>query len=223
MTTLIVEELSTAWNYADLLEKVAAWTHRVDLVDQIVDFVSLAEDEINTELRIRLMQVSEPVTLVAGTRTVALPARYLEPIKLELVVVGSTNQPLHYLPPAQLSANEAPAAAGRPEFWTVNEDTLEFQHLADQNYTLNFRMLKGFNIAETNTNDLLTRYRGLYLYGALMQAAPYMVNDARITVWRGMYESLKAKVAKRESRNQVLTQLRTDVPTASISSNFLGR
>lgn len=210
-----------AWTYTDLLEAVATWAHRTNLTDQIPDFISLAEDEINTEMRLRLMQVDESLTLASGARTIALPTRYLEPIKLELVISGQDNEQLSYVVPAQMVVNASSDAASQPRYWTINGDTIEFPTLADQAYSINFRMLKGFDIATTLTNALLTSYRGLYLYGALMQAAPYMVNDARIGTWQGMYEKLKAKVAKREGRNQALAKLRTDLPGTGPGFNIL--
>jgi hypothetical protein len=37
------------------------------------------------------------------------------------------------------------------------------------------------------TNWLLTSSPDIYLYGALLQAAPYLQDDARISVWSALY------------------------------------
>ena len=38
------------------------------------------------------------------------------------------------------------------------------------------------------TNWLLTMSPDVYLYGSLLQAAPYLQDDARIQVWAGLYQ-----------------------------------
>jgi hypothetical protein len=42
--------------------------------------------------------------------------------------------------------------------------------------------------ASVATNFLLTSSPDAYLYGALLQAAPYLQDDARIQVWATLYE-----------------------------------
>jgi hypothetical protein len=39
------------------------------------------------------------------------------------------------------------------------------------------------------TNWLLTKAPDVYLYGSLLQAAPYLQDDARIQVWAGLYKT----------------------------------
>lgn len=206
--------------YAELCASVADWLHKPNLAAQVVDFIDLAESQINTDLRLRVMQVDEPLTLASHARTIALPARYLEPIKLELAFPDRDNKKLTYLSPEQMTVNAAAGAAGEPDYWTVDGDTLEFPNLSDRAYSVTFRMLKGFDLATTSTNALLTKYPGIYLYGALLQAAPYCVDDARMATWGAMYEQLKAKINKQEGRDKKLTQLRTDHPSVQPHSNI---
>jgi hypothetical protein len=200
--------------YAQLQASVISWLHRADLSAQVLDFISLAESEINTDMRLRLMEVDESVTLLSGARTVALPSRFLEPIKLELVFTGRENEELTYLTPQQMNNDASTGARYQPEFWTVNGDTITFPNSADQNYTLTFRMLKGLDIASTTTNALLTAYPGIYLYGTLLQAQAYMVNDMRISTWANMYSNLVKKANRQEARTKTLATLRSDHPSA---------
>lgn len=207
--------------YTELKASLADWLHRSDLTSQIADFVTLAESEINTELRLRLMEADEALTLTSATRTVALPSRYIEPISLELVISGQSNQELTYRQPQQLAINAAAGSTARPEYWTVNGSNIEFPNLSDATYTLKFRMLKGLDLTATSTNAMLSAYPGLYLYGSLLQAAPYMVNDARIQTWKAMYESLKAKISRKEARSKTLARLVTDLPSVRAQSNII--
>lgn len=199
-------------NYADLSAQIARWIHRTDLTADIPMFIALAESEINTESRMRLMEQDFSLTLATGARTVAMPDRFIEPIKLELVFSGQDNKQLTYLSAQQITDNASASVAGEPEYWSISGNNLVFPYPAGQNYSLSFRMLQGFDLAATETNALLTKYPGVYLYGALVQASAFTVNDERIPGWRGMYENMKKKMNKVESRAEVLTTMKTDLP-----------
>lgn len=41
-----------------------------------------------------------------------------------------------------------------------------------------------------STNWLLTREPGLYLYGALIEASPYLADDTRTLVWAAQFKSI---------------------------------
>lgn len=202
-------------NYTDLSTSLANWLHRTNLTIQIPDFVTLAESELNADVHTRLMESDEPVTLTAGTRTIALPARFIEPISFELVIPGQSNIPLTYEPPHRLLINEASGAACRPQYWAINGANIEFPNLSDATYSATFRMVKGFDLASTTTNTLMTSYPGLYLYGSLLQAAPYMRSDPVTRAgWQASYDALLAKVKRKEGRKNALTRLVTDHPSA---------
>lgn len=201
-------------NYTDLTASLAGWLHRGGLSSQIADFVTLAESELNADVHTRLMEVDEPVTLTISTNTIALPSRFIEPISLEIVISGQENIPLTYQPPQRLSYNVASGAKCRPQYWTINGDSIEFPNLSDATYAMTFRMVKGFDLAATSTNTLMTTYPGLYLYGSLLQAAPFLKDDARIATWQTLYDRLLKKVRRKEGRRNALTTLVTDHPSA---------
>jgi len=201
-------------NYTDLTTSLADWLHRSGLTNQIADFVTLAESELNADVHTRLMESDESVTLTINTNTIALPSRFIEPISFELVISGQDNIPLTYQPPHRLSYNTASGARCRPQFWTIDGSNIEFPNLSDATYSAVFRMVKGFDLASTSTNALLTAYPGLYLYGSLLQAAPYLRDDNRIPVWQSRYDRLLPKVKRKEGRKNALTSLVTDHPSS---------
>jgi hypothetical protein len=172
----------------------------------------MAEDELNTQIRGRLLEVDETLTILAGATTVALPDRYIEPVFLEIVFNDDReNERLTYLSPDQMTVFSSPTARQEPEYWTINGGNIEFPEPADLQYQLRFRMLKRLNLFEDLTNEVITNYRGLYLYGSLLQAAPYIIGDERIPTWTRMYENLLKKVRDKESRVNVRANLRTEI------------
>jgi hypothetical protein len=47
---------------------------------------------------------------------------------------------------------------------------------------------------DTPTNVVLDTYPELYLYGALIEAEPYLVDDQRIALWKGMYDDAVTRI-----------------------------
>jgi hypothetical protein len=197
--------------YTELKATLADYLHRTDMTSRIVDFITLAESEINSEIRTRLMETDASLTLVSGTNTIALPTRYSEPILLELVISGRENTPLRYLTPSQMEDETETGSTYEPRYWTINGSNIEFPNDADQDYSVRFRHLADFDLATTSTNTLLTKYPGIYLYGSLLQAEPFMNNDPRIATWANFYANLKKVINRKEARTRSLATLGTDV------------
>lgn len=197
--------------YTDLKAAVADLLHRTDLTTQIVDFIALAESKINRTLRARLMEVDETVTLAIGTRTIALPARFYEPVSLDLVITGQGNTSLIPLLPEQMAVNDSALAKSRPQYYAINGDNITFPNLSDATYSLLFRMVKGYAIATTSTNTLLTNHPEVYLYGAAMYAAPYIKDDKRIPTWKTYFGEALEEIKRIDARTKSAVGLRTEL------------
>lgn len=206
--TITVAATSDTLDYDWLRAEVASILHRANLTDQIPKFILLAEKEINRKLRWRLGEVDEPVTLVASERTIALPERFIEQVSLNLTIGGQDNDELTHVMHDQLRINTGTSA--RPCYWAVNGSNIEFPNPSDANYTLVLRMIKGYSLATTGTNDLMTEQPGIYLYGACYHAAPWMGSDARIPVWKGMFEEALREMNAADARTKGRAPLRTE-------------
>lgn len=206
--------------YTELKASIADWLHRTDLTTQIVDFITLAEVEINSDLRNRLMEVDEVLSLTISTRTVTIPARYIEPIQLEIVITNQENDQLTYVQPQQLAIYESATNLARPQYYTINGANIEFPNLSDATYALSFRMLKGYDLAATSTNTLLSSYPNVYLYGAQIQAARYMRDLQLEQTALQAYERLITKIKRKEGRSKALTSLRMDMPSMRAHNNI---
>ena len=74
--------------------------------------------------------------------------------------------------------------AGQPKYFTVFGTEIELLPTPDSSYTV--EMIYRQSIPALATNDpnwLLTLAPDLYLYGALLEAAPYIKEDGRIQTW----------------------------------------
>jgi hypothetical protein len=76
-------------------------------------------------------------------------------------------------------------APGRPRYFTVFGDELELAPTPDDDYTIEMVYRKNIPALTSvaTTNWLLLFAPDLYLYGALLESAPYIKEDGRIQTW----------------------------------------
>lgn len=174
--------------YAELKTSIGDWLNRSDLSATIPDFISLAEAQIERALRTRQMIVRANASF--DQQYGALPADFLEAKSLKLT---STNPPtpLSFLTIDLLDEQSSSyTASGKPRFFGVVGNQLRVLPTPDGTYTTEltyFAKLTKLSNSVT-TNWLLTSSPDIYLYGALLQAAPYLQDDARIQTWATLYE-----------------------------------
>ena len=74
--------------------------------------------------------------------------------------------------------------AGQPRYFTVFGDEIELAPTPDAAYTIEMVYRRTIPpLAANDPNWLLTLAPDLYLYGALLESAPYIKEDGRIQTW----------------------------------------
>lgn len=174
--------------YAELKTSIGDWLNRSDLSATIPDFISLAEAQVERTLRTRQMIVRANADFNAQYG--AVPADFLEVKSLKLT---STNPPtpLSFMTIDNLDEQSAHyTASGKPKFFGVVGNQLRILPTPDATYTTELtyyaKLTKLSNVVTSNW--LLASSPDVYLYGALLQAAPYLKDDARIQTWATLYE-----------------------------------
>jgi hypothetical protein len=182
--------------YTELKTSIASWLNRDDLTSVIPDFISLAEAGINRDLRHYKMIERADATL--DSRYVQLPADWMETVRfsitsgntyrLELV---SRDDMLEY---RQKTAN----TSGRPRFYANIGDTIEVFPTPDADYTMQLQYYaKTPALSDSNaSNWLLLDAPDVYLYGTLIQSAPYLQDDARTQTWAALYAAALQSLQK---------------------------
>ena len=174
--------------YSELKSSVADWLNRSDLTTAIPDFISLAEAQMERKLRTR--QMISRATATVNTEYSALPDDFLEVKSLKLQTNPVT--PLQFETIDSLDNLQVQyASAAKPRFFSVVGNQIRTVPVPDDSYTTELTYYaKLSKLSDSNTtNWLLTAASDVYLYGTLMQAAPYLKDDARIAVWSSMYIS----------------------------------
>ena len=175
-------------NYSDLQASVAGCLGRSDLTTQIPDFIRFAEIRLGRELRTRLMLNSATAPTIANDAKVALPTDFLE-IR-DLFIQGNPRRPLSYMSPSAFSREAKADVIGLPVFYTLLASEFQFAPVPDAIYTLEvLYYAKPTFLSTANTSNVfLANYPDALLYGSLIEAEPYLINDARSQLWSTLYD-----------------------------------
>lgn len=178
----------TLETYAELKSAIADWLNREDMTSVIPSFIALAEADMNRSLRDYRMEKRSNATLDAQYS--ALPADWLETIRLHLTDTTSRLELVSEGALADLRAQRGDAT-GKPTHYAHTAGGLELFPTPDGSYTAELvYVAKVPALSDSNTaNWLLSAAPDAYLYGALVQSAPYLKDDQRATVWAGLYQS----------------------------------
>ena len=169
--------------YAELQTAAANWLDRDDLTDRITEFVALAEATFNRVLRLRAMETTVADTTPSGSKEDALPTGYLQMREIHLTTSPIVS--LSYITPEIMYRIRAGSTSGKPNSYTILGDNILFGPTPDSGYTYSVTYYKGFDALSdaAPTNWLLTNAPDLYLYGTLLQAEPFLMNDERVPLW----------------------------------------
>jgi hypothetical protein len=127
------------------------------------------------------------VSLTANAATTALPTGYLQGKRLYLDKAIDT--PLTQVSAQQLKSVNAGSETGNPSWYSVEADNFRWAPIPSGSQTIQCLYYKKFTAfsADGDTNDLLTNAPNVYLYGALLEAMPFLRNDQRIPLWAEMF------------------------------------
>jgi hypothetical protein len=188
--------------YSDLQTSIANYLARSDLTSIIPDFITLAENRLRRELRIRQMLKSVTTSTVSGDATVELPSDFLE-IR-DFVVMTNPIQPLSYSSPSSLSNDLRTSEVGVPLSYTILASEFQLAPAPDGIYTLKMLYFAAppYLSSSNVSNVFLNVAPDGLLYGALVEAEPYLMNDARINTWGSMYDRAITSLIKSDEEGQ---------------------
>ena len=158
------------------------------LVARIPTFIQLAEAKFNRQLFVRQME-QRSTALVNITSSepefISLPADFQSMRRVRLSSV--TGKPcLEFKSGTQMDEYRFGISdvAAQPRYFTVFGDEIELVPTPDQDYTIEMIYRQNIpTLASNSTNWLLAMAPDLYLYGALLESAPYIKEDGRIQTW----------------------------------------
>jgi len=179
-------------DYNTLQAHIADVLNRSDLSSVIPNFIQQFESrakvgiETSPGVMVTLRKLSDRRTYNVSDDHQSLPSDY------GMIDSWYHDGPDHYgvieiVTPNQIGEfkRQRGAALGRPCYAALSNRNARFYPEPDQTYATTmtyYRIIE--NLSATNTtNWLLTDAPDLYLYGALVESAPYLKDDSRISLW----------------------------------------
>jgi len=174
---------------AEVITEAQSWLFgRDDIVAKVPTFLRMFEAKANRALKCRQMEERATAAVnLASTEPefISLPDFFHSMRRIRLKSVAGTPN-LKFAVPSQIDMfRERDNTSRKPEFFTIFGTELELYPTPDAAYTLEmiYRRYIAPLVNPSDTNWLLDTAPDLYLYGTLMEAAPYLHEDERIAVW----------------------------------------
>ena len=160
-------------NYDELVKEIIDWSHRGDLGTKIPDFITLAENAMYSNdkevLTVRSMETISTALTVG--QYLSLPDNF-ESARSVRLVTSDNGGYLKFQAPEQMRKE---ASGGRPNFFTIIGNEIQFDRTPDSEYTIEIQYFKKADaLTVTNqTNEILTKHPSVYLFGALTAIFAY--------------------------------------------------
>lgn len=187
--------------YANLQTEIGEFLSRSDLTAKIPSFITLLEARAFRKLKLRddivrgsfsiSSQYTDLDTEISG---------WLELIDIELNT--EPVRPLQILSPDQKDFLYSRTTTGKPHHYAIHGNELEVYPSPDATYTCNVTYRSRItNLSDANTtNWLLTNHPDIYLYGSLVAAESYILNDARLPMWKALLDEAMRELNLLEKR-----------------------
>lgn len=189
--------------YSQLKTSVADFLNRDDLTSVIPTFISLAESQINRD--IRHWKMEKRATGQLDSEYSKIPTDWLETIQLH--VTGSGTSPI------KLASRETIAdkryknsdLSGTPLLYCHSDSSFELWPTPDEAYTIELLYYGKLDaLSDSNADNwLLLDAPDIYLYGTLIHSAPYLQEDGRASTWAQLYSAAVEKLNLASERSRM--------------------
>lgn len=205
---------ASVMTYDSLVENVQSYLERTDTatIEKIPLFIMLAEQTIATEIKFigNLQVVTSAMTI--NNPVIQKPARWRKTVSMNITDANGDRQPV-LLRRYEYMREYWPdqAQTDLPKFYT-DYDAYHWLVAPTPSAAFAFEVLYYERLQpldSSNQSNWFTNYAPqALLYGTLLQAMPFLKNDARIAMWKAQYETaigaLKAEDATRVGDRQAV-------------------
>jgi len=181
--------------FTALKASIADFLNRTDLTAVIPDFITLAEAQINRDVRHWKMEARSSGQQDPADEYMQIPPDWVESIRLHLT--GNGTSVVNLISRDAMADKRAgdEDTSGTPMYYTHADS--QFQLYPTPNATTDFELLyyqKVPSLISNADNWLLLDSPDVYLYGALLHSAPYLAEDERVAIWAQMYSAAVARL-----------------------------
>jgi hypothetical protein len=185
-------------NCSELKSAIENWLDHNLFTARVPEFIALFEAAANRRLRVRQMETS--TTLAPSSGAAALPADYLS--WRRVTWTGSSRVELQYVHPSYLQAAYPSSPSDAPRMFTVEGSTLKIRPVDDTALEFDYFQKVPALSDSVATNWLLSAHPDLYLFGSLVEAEMFGVNDERAPLWKARRDEIFDEIEKLSNRTR---------------------
>ena len=192
-------------SYDNLKTNIADYLARQDLTDKIPMFVALAEKRLNRDLRLRQTLQQSTYTLDSGFQ-VPTPSDFLE--MKDIHIDGNPIVNLNFKTVSQFYRLANVSGSGDPINYTLVSNNFVLAPRPTGSSVINMTYYKIPKIlSDTNaSNEYLDVCPDLLLYASLVESAPFLMNDERLTTWEALYTRGLTSITKSDEQSEFPAQ-----------------
>lgn len=182
----------TIASYSDLLTEMGNWLNRTDLSAEIPTFIQLFETRMNRRLRNPDQQITTTQTITGATSYPILPPMR----QVKHVHIGGTPRiELAYMTHEEWRVAYPNDNSGDAQAYTIVGNFIFPQPIPASGtlVIIGYNTLASLGTGNT-TNWLLNDHPDAYLFGSLCEAAAYLRDDERLTVWKSAWEEVLGEI-----------------------------
>lgn len=179
--------------YTSLSTAVSAYLGRSDLSSYVPNFVQNWEERFYRDSKNWARWMESPFSVTISGNVAALPSNYLSAISL--YVNGVQYGPLKRINLDQLYARyPRDVETSVPMYYARNGSNLEFGPEGADGYIIEGTYYAKPTAMRIYASDaaahwIIVNAPDLALYGSLLEASPFIINDERIMVWQSFYNA----------------------------------
>lgn len=179
---------------------IISWTNAGISSAQAQDLITLGEDRIYRELRVRQMEATTTVAIASSV--IPCPTDLLE-VK-DIRIDSEPDYTLQRKSPDWIYSNYPfRSSTGVPKFFARDGENFVFGPSPDTGYNviLNY-WKKPATIVSGTLTGILASSPGLILYAALSESEPFLGRDSRVATWEQKYQQLKELIMKSDRQER---------------------
>ncbi len=185
--------------FAELKTSVANYLERDDLTANIPDFITLTENRLNRDLRARVNLVRAETSTTSGVDFYDLPTDLIE-LRNVTRDTGTSVYALEYLSPELGSREFGRITTGTPRAYTNLGLNIKIYPTPDAVYTIGINYYQKLSTLSdtTTTNNVLTAFPDLYLFGSCREGAVFLNDTEQLARFETLYSTAMNEVKAAE-------------------------
>ena len=138
----------------------------------------------------------------SGSKEDALPTGYLQMREIHLVTSPVVS--LSYITPEIMYRIRAGSTSSKPITYTIMGDNILFGPTPDAVYTYSMTYYKAIDALSDSatTNWAILNAPDLYMYGTLLQAEPFLMNDGRVPLWERGFRQAISDIQEQDNKDR---------------------